>query len=326
MLWRPDLLLLHALSDAAITISFFVIAIGVVWSMRHRFGLLREYRLVAWLFCGFFFAAGVSHLLGLLTLWHPVHGLQGLAKGATALFSGAAVALIWPLLRGLASLPSSRQLAEVNDRLRREAQAHEATLRELELSRRGLETRVEERTRELSLVKARFETALHGANILVFSQDRDLKYTWMYGALDEAAAAKMIGRTDDELLPPPERDMVIGLKRQVLASGEPVDCEVSTVLPERRALFALHVDPMYGDDGAIDGIMCAAIDISRIRSLESEQRRLTSTLMVSSLMTYFSASASAASFTSSSSPPMIPRTRAWRPSVLLSGGALPSVQ
>jgi PAS domain S-box-containing protein len=188
------------------------------------------------------------------------------------------VALIWPLLPALASLAPSRQLSEVNERLRREAEAHEATLRELELSRRELETRVEERTRELSLVKARFETALHGAKVYVFSQDLDLKYTWMYGALDEAAAAGMVGRTDAELLPLPERDTVTALKRGVLTSGEPADCEVSTVLPDRRALFALHVDPICRDDGAIDGIMCAAIDISRIRSLESEQRRLTDEL------------------------------------------------
>ena len=62
-----------------------------------------------------------------------------------------------------------------------------STLRELELSRRELETRVEERTSELSRVKARFETALHGAKVYVFSQDKDLKYTWMYGSLDDTA-------------------------------------------------------------------------------------------------------------------------------------------
>ncbi len=278
MLWRADLLLLHAVADAIIVIAFFAIPVGIVWYMRHRFGLLREYRVVAWLFCGFIFAAGVSNLLGLLSLWYPIHGLHGAAKLATALFSAGAVILIWPLLPALARLPSSRQLSDVNERLRHEAQAHETTLRELELSRRELETRVDERTRELRLAKARFETALHGAKVYVFSQDSDLRYTWMYGAIDKVAAAKMIGRTDDELLPALERDAVVDLKRRVLATGEPEDGEVSTVLPGRRALFALHVDPTFGPDGAIDGIMCAAIDISRIRSLESEQRRLTDEL------------------------------------------------
>jgi PAS domain S-box-containing protein len=269
---------LHGVSDAIIAVSFVTIPIGIVWYMRHRFGLLREYRIVAWLFCGFILAAGASHLLGLVALWYPVHGLHGMAKGATALFAVGAIALIWPLLPALAGLPSSAQLSEVNERLRREAEAHEATLRELELSRRELETRVEERTRELTLVKARFETALHGAKVYVFSQDSDLKYTWMYGAIGEEAIAGIIGRSDYELLPLPEREAVVALKRRVLTTGEPADCEVSTVLPEHRALYALHVDPMFGESGTIDGIMCAAIDISRIRSLESEQRRLTDEL------------------------------------------------
>ena len=278
MLWRSDLMLLHGFADAIIAGCFFAIPIGIVWYMRHRYGLLREYRKVAWLFCAFIFAAALSHLLGFIAIWYPIHGLQGVAKGATALLSVAAIALIWPLLPKLASLPSSRELAEVNERLRHEAQAHEATLRELEQSRSELESRVEERTRELSLAKARFETALHGAKVYVFSQDRDLKYTWMSGTLNGQVTDGLIGRTDRDLLPAPERDRVIELKRHVLETGEPADCEVSTVLPDRRALFALHVDPIFNSEGAIEGIMCAAIDISRIRSLESEQRRLTDEL------------------------------------------------
>jgi PAS domain S-box-containing protein len=191
----------------------------------------------------------------------------------------ALVDWLQPLLARFAKqLPSARQLAEVNERLRREAQAHEATLRDLEAAHRELEARVERRTKELSLVKARFETALHGAQIFVFSQDRNLKYTWIYSPGGEDAASDMIGRADEEILPPPDRDTVIAAKRRVLATGEPADCEVSYVIPPRRALFALHIDPTFGPDNKIDGIMCAAIEIGRIRSLESEQRRLTAEL------------------------------------------------
>ncbi len=276
--WRSDLVALHVVSDVTIALAFLASPIGIVWYLRHRTGLFGEYRVVAWLFGTFILAAGISHLLSVLVNWFPLHGIYGLAKGATAALSGAAVALIWPLLPGLLRLPSSRQLAEVNERLRREAEAHEVTLRELETARRELESRVEERTKELSLVKARFETALHGAKVYVFSQDRDLKYTWMYSPRGEEAAAEMIGRADDELVPSPERDAVVAAKRRVLATGKPEDCEVSYVMPERRALFALRVDPSFGPDGTIDGVMGAAIDISRIRLLESEQRRLTEEL------------------------------------------------
>ena len=165
------------------------------------------------------------------------------------------------------------QLKEANDRLNREVAAHEATLRELEAVRRELELRVAERTRELSLVKARLETALRGAKVYVFSQDRDLRYTWVYTP-QGGSGTEMLGRTDEELLPPVERDAVIALKQSVLQTGEPAEREVSYLLPEGRALVALHIDPTYGADGAINGIMCAAIDISRTRSLETEQRRL----------------------------------------------------
>jgi PAS domain S-box-containing protein len=169
--------------------------------------------------------------------------------------------------------------------LEREMAAHEASRRELvnirrELAstRRELERRVEQRTHELSLVRARFETALRGAQVYVFSQDRDLRYTWVYSPRDEQAALDMIGRTDHEIIPSPEHDAVVAVKRQVLETGVPEDCEVSYIMPERRALFALHIDPIFDGGGSIVGIMCAAIDISRIRSLESEQRRLTEEL------------------------------------------------
>jgi two-component sensor histidine kinase/PAS domain-containing protein len=172
----------------------------------------------------------------------------------------------------------ARKLQEANERLRREVAAHEATLRELETAQRDLEQRVAERTKELSLMTARFETALRGAKVHVSSQDCDLRYTWVYSPQAEASGAQLLGRTDDEVLAPADRDCVVAVKRRVLATGTPEDCEVAFVLPEGRTLFALHVDPTFGLDGAIDGIMCAAVDISQTRMLEGEQRRLTDEL------------------------------------------------
>jgi PAS domain S-box-containing protein len=88
----------------------------------------------------------------------------------------------------------------------------------------------------------------------------------------------MIGKTDAELKLSSEHDKVVDAKRRVIQTGEPVDCEVSYILPGQRGLFALHIDPSYAPDGAVNGVMCAAIDIGSIRSLQSEQRRLTEAL------------------------------------------------
>jgi PAS domain S-box-containing protein len=172
----------------------------------------------------------------------------------------------------------ARKLRDANQRLRREVAAHEATLRELETSQRELEQRVAERTAELSLMTARFETALRGAKVYVFSQDSDLRYTWVYSPRAGASGAQLLGRTDSEVLSAADRDSVVATKRRVLETGVSADCEAAFVGPEGPALFALHLDPMFGPDRAIEGIMGVAVDISQTRLLESEQRRLTEEL------------------------------------------------
>ena len=153
--------------------------------------------------------------------------------------------------------------------LKREIQLHKETREELE--------RVREQARrksdECDEIHARFKRAFQGANIHAFAQDRDLRYTWIAGPRGDEAS-RMLGRTDDELYTSAEQTTVVGLKRRVLETGEPEDCEVSYISPDRRALFALHIDPLLAADGTVEGVMCTAVDISHVRSLESDQRRL----------------------------------------------------
>src|SRR3954468_11273903 len=85
------------------------------------------------------------------------------------------------------------------------------------------------------------KAALAEANIYVFRQDADLRYTWVYGP--QAEGDGLTGRTDEELLPSREREAVVAVKQQVLQTGMPADCEVSYALPQGRKLFALHVHP-----------------------------------------------------------------------------------
>ncbi|MGD9923687.1 MAG: PAS domain-containing protein, partial [Pseudorhodoplanes sp.] len=159
-------------------------------------------------------------------------------------------------------------------RLQRETALHARTRARLERA----EELARQRSEECEELKARFEIALRGAAIHAFAQDRDLRYTWITGPYGDEAALRMLGRTDDELWSSPEQQAVIAVKRRVLATGIPEDCEVSCIMPERRALFALHIEPVLAPSGEADGIMCTAVDVSRIRSLESEQRRLTEDL------------------------------------------------
>jgi PAS domain-containing protein len=249
-----------------------------VWFLRQRPDFFAAKRIYAWL-CGLFIlAGGLTHLVDALTVWHPIFGFQGIAKAMTATISLLTVVLFWPLLPELVNFPSIHQMEEANRRLRREVDAHQATLRELEAVHHDLERRVEQRTREVTEVKARFETALRGGKVYAFSQDKDLRYTWAYGPDGDETLSDLLGRTDHDILPATERDAVVALKQRVLSTGKSADCEVFYPMPRRRVLLSLHVEPMRGTDGQIEGVTCAAIDISRLRSLESEQRRLTEEL------------------------------------------------
>jgi PAS domain S-box-containing protein len=160
--------------------------------------------------------------------------------------------------------------ADAEERLQQEIRLHAETRAELERVRAEARSKSE----ECEAINARFEMAFRGANIHAFIQDRDLRYTWIAGPRAGEATSQMRGRTDDDIWASSEQQSAIALKRRVLETGQSEDCEVSSITPDRRAQYALHIDPLLAADGRVEGILCTAVDISRMRSLESEQRRL----------------------------------------------------
>jgi two-component sensor histidine kinase len=270
--WQQDLVALHAISDIVIATSYLIIAGGILWAILHRLHITRMQRTLGWLFCIFMLLCGAIQFGEVVTLWYPLYGVHGLAKAGSAVFSVVTVAFLLPLLPDIVRLPSAQQVRDANERLQREIGMHGETVREAKAMRLDLENRIVELTRALNLTKTRFETALRGADIYAFSQDSELRYTWVFSPRSEEGASKMLGRTDDDILASPEHDTSVAVKRRVLKSGMPEECEVSYTMPEGRAVYAIRIFPTYSADRNINGIMCAAINISRIHSLESEQR------------------------------------------------------
>ena len=127
-------------------------------------------------------------------------------------------------------------------------------------------TRTAETRPELSVVEDQFENALRAARVYVFSQDKNLQNTRVYSPRGAYR------------LPAPDSDEILAAKRGVLQTGQPADVEAFYAMPGGSILFSFHIDPTFGPDNKVDGIMCAAIDVTRIRSLESEQQRLTAEL------------------------------------------------
>ena len=181
-----------------------------------------------------------------------------------------------------------RRLEQVSERLRREIAAHEVTSRQLAEAQHALETRVAERTRELRALEAeqrrlseelgatlqRYETALRGSHVTVFTQDRDLRYTSISNPLLGLGVDEVVGRTDEEILPAASRAAVIALKREVLAGGAASDGEVSIAEGAGEHWFDLHVEPLRDRTGATVGVSCAAVDVTARKEGEAHLRLL----------------------------------------------------
>jgi PAS domain S-box-containing protein len=268
--------LLAPLAAGELVVATCVVAVlfGLIWFLRRRPDLVSEYRSLAWLAVGFIAAAALTGLIGAVAVWVPILELEIAAELVTALLLVAGLAVAWPLAPALARIPSPRQLREANQRLREEAEAHEATLRELELTRRDLEERVAERTQELSLITARFQTALRGSKVHVFSQDRDLRYTAVSDPMFGLAVDNIVGRTDDEILPTTSRSAVMALKRGALDTGRAVDGEVSISDGSIGRWYDFHIEPLWSATGEVIGLTCAAVDITDRKEGEAHLRLL----------------------------------------------------
>jgi light-regulated signal transduction histidine kinase (bacteriophytochrome) len=84
--------------------------------------------------------------------------------------------------------------------------------------------------------------------------------------------ADVIGRTDDELLPPPAATGMAKLKRPVLDRGETVHEEFRLELPEHNRWFLLHARPLRKTDGTIAGLIGVTLDITERRAAEEARR------------------------------------------------------
>jgi PAS domain S-box-containing protein len=116
--WDIGLLSLHVFSDIVIAIAYFSIPIGIVYFVRQR----KEQQLSAYyyLFAAFITACGITHIFGIVNLWHPVYLASGIAKLITALVSFATAVYLLPRLPTLLSLPNLTELSTINKQLSEE--------------------------------------------------------------------------------------------------------------------------------------------------------------------------------------------------------------
>lgn len=151
----PSLVWLEAVSDGIIAAAYFLIPFGLVRLVQKRRDLAFNWLFI--LFAVFILSCGATHVLGIVTLWIPVYRFDALLKVVTATASLLTAILLIRILPKLALIPSPEQWRVAHQKLTAEIQQRNSAESSLRALNTELESRVEQRTRELEEKNARLQ-------------------------------------------------------------------------------------------------------------------------------------------------------------------------
>jgi len=158
-------------------------------------------------------------------------------------------------------------ITDISDR----KQAEEA----LKYLNQTLEDQVTQRTADLQAAnealryaEERFRIALKNSPIVVFNQDLDLRYTWIYNPPSGYEPEIILGKLDRDLFVPEEGQRLEAIKQQVLESKIGVREEIIVTNQGDLKCYDLTVDPLLNLDNQVIGVTCAALDITHRKKAE----------------------------------------------------------
>lgn len=160
-LWDPALLWLMVIANLVTALSYFSIPLALGFFVYKRNDITFKWMLL--LFSVFIFACGITHVLSIVTIWHPVYGLSAMAEAFTALVSLVTAVMLWPLIPKALRVPSPSSLLQANKKLEDEVRYHKETKAQLSQLNAELDRLVELKTQELQASEQRFRTIFEQA-------------------------------------------------------------------------------------------------------------------------------------------------------------------
>jgi signal transduction histidine kinase len=149
-LWRPEIVWLHVVSDALITLAYYSIPITLIYFVRKRRDLPFHWMFL--MFGAFILGCGTTHAMEVWTIWHGTYRLAGIIKLVTAGMSVSTALALVPLMPKALALPSPSRLEAANRELKLEITNREHAEREIHELNENLERRVVQRTAQLEAV------------------------------------------------------------------------------------------------------------------------------------------------------------------------------
>ncbi|MEH2127267.1 PAS domain S-box protein [Nostoc sp.] len=134
---------------------------------------------------------------------------------------------------------------------------------------------------QLKVSEERFRLALSSSDIVVFQQDRDLRYQWIHNPQGLDTAEEMLGKSDDELFPASVAEQLQAIKLKVIETGVATREEVCLTTSGEDCFYDLLIEPLRDADNSILGIICAGVNITERKQAEE---RLHYIAQISSLL------------------------------------------
>lgn len=127
---------------------------------------------------------------------------------------------------------------------------------------------------KLQVSEERFRLAFNSSDIVIFQQDRDLRYQWIHNPQGPASVEEILGKSDDELFSTSIAEQLTKIKQKVLETGIATRQEVSVTLGEEVRYYDLLVEPLKIGEDVIQGLSCVAVNLTERKQAELEKARL----------------------------------------------------
>jgi PAS domain S-box-containing protein len=124
----------------------------------------------------------------------------------------------------------------------------------------------------LRLSDERFRVALKNSPITVFSQDRDLRYTWSYNSQLPLPTSEKPGKAIDEFFEPGEAARSAEVRRRVLETAVGVRDEMQVTFGGKKHYYDTTIEPVLDAAGHVIGLTGASMDVTAFRELTEQLR------------------------------------------------------
>ncbi|MCK5607323.1 PAS domain S-box protein, partial [Candidatus Pacearchaeota archaeon] len=108
----------------------------------------------------------------------------------------------------------------------------------------------------------KLRAAIKGMGGAVFTQDRKLRFTWVYNPTPDFDAKDLLGKSDADFLPPNEAKLITALKKRVLKTGVSESSEYQLSIKGEPRFFEVSVDALLNLSKDIVGIVGVSKDVT----------------------------------------------------------------